>query len=1150
MTSKLIALLLIDSDPAKAGEVRRVLARDQPDWRLSVAGSVAEAVPLLRSGVFDIILLRYRLADGDAFDLLADLSNKAVMLLVDEGQEGAAALGMRYGFGDYLVAGVDPVSGAHFLDKLAQRVQSVCGRYDAIRSMREDQQRFELAIDGYGLVPWDRNIVLGTFDGSERAAVMLGYTHVAAEWSVPRWRELTHPDDLARVQTASEAYLSGKTPFYECEYRLQHKDGHWVWVHSRARAVEWDATGRPVRLVGAFLDITSSRAAREASQRRNLLLQSISRAQASFIASSSNSSAFEGVLKDVLGVTSSEYGFVGEVLYDLEQQPFLRIHALTDISWDAASRQTYALSATTGIEFRNTRSLFGAALLTGKPVISSDPNHDPRSGGRPSGHSAMNSFLGVPIHNGGTMVAMLALANAPGGYTQMDVDFLEPLCQTIGQLMRARRTETERLEAIQALERTSEELAQKTKALETTLDSMDQGIATIDVNGSLGVYNQRWLQMLDLPAAFVAAHPTLPEIAAFQNERGDFGLELDLVDANARSYVAQRGTRLNAPDKYLRRTKDGRFIAVATRKVSNGSIVRTYADVTSEHKINLELQERLGFIEKITSRAPGVIVQFRVRPDGVQSFPYASAGFRDIFGVDPDKVIEDASCLAPLHHPDDLRSLMAATRESALNLTPWRYEYRLKFPDGTIKWLLCDAVPEREPDGSVLWCGFITDITARKSSEQQIEKLAFYDDLTGLANRRLLIERLQSAMRSSARRKLAGALLFIDLDNFKDLNDTQGHDVGDVLLEKVAQRLVSCVRGVDTVARLGGDEFVVLLADLAPTGDEAAAQAERVGRKILVTLNQPYEFAGIAHHSTPSIGVAMFHDTMQSVEELLKRADLAMYQAKAAGRNSLCFFEPAMQAVVTQRAELEVELRQGLLRNELMVYYQPVVDASGRMMGAEALARWQHPRRGVVSPGEFIPLAERTGLILPLGQWVLETVCRQLVRWSAAPASSALTIAVNVSARQFRHPDFVNQVKSLLQMTGANPNLLKLELTESMLLNDVQDVIDKMGEFKAMGLNFSLDDFGTGYSSLSYLKRLPFAQLKIDQSFVRDVLTDPNDAAIARTILTLARSLDLDVVAEGVETEAQRDFLMQNGCEAFQGYLFGRPVPAEDLKLV
>ena len=1150
MTRQLIALLLIDSDPAKADAVRQVLVRDQPEWRLSVAGSVADAAPVLRHSVFDIILLRYSLSDGDAFDLLADLSSKAVMLLVDEGQEGAAALGMRYGFGDYLVTGVDPLTGARLLDKLAQRVQSVCDRYDAIRLMREDQHRFELAIDGYGLVPWDRNIVRGTIEGSERAAEMLGYAPGETDWSVPRWREITHPDDRDRVLAASETYLSGQVPLYECEYRLQHKNGSWIWVHSRARAVEWDAAGKPVRLVGAFLDITASRAAREASLRRNLLLNAISRAQASFIASSGHASVFEGVLHDVLAATSSEYGFVGEVLYDAGQQPFIRIHALTDISWDAASRQTFAQRATSGIEFRNTRTLFGAALLTGEPVICNDPAHDPRSGGRPPGHRPMNSFLGVPIHHGGTMVAMLALANAPGGYTQADVDFLGPLCQTIGQLVRARRTDAERLEAVLALERASTELAQKTKALETTLDSMDQGIATIDADGYIGVYNRRWLELLDLPESLMVAQPKQEDIVRFQKVRGDFGERLNWVDPNAREHVTNEGAIDRSPAKYLRRTRDDRYIEVATRKIETGGVVRTYTDVTSEQKVTRELKERLGFIEKITSRAPGVVVQFRVRPDGVQSFPYASAGFRGIFGVDPGDVIENASCMAAFHHPDDLEGMRASARESALKLTPWRHEYRQIFPDGTLRWLYCDAVPEREADGSILWCGFITDITDRKTSEQHIERLAFYDELTGLPNRRLLIDRLQSAMRSSARNKLAGALLFIDLDNFKDLNDTQGHDVGDVLLEQVAGRLVSCVRGVDTVARLGGDEFVVLLAELASASDEAATQAEQVGHKILAALNQPYEFNGIAHHSTPSIGVAMFHDSGQSVEDLLKRADLAMYQAKAAGRNALCFFEPAMQAVVTQRAELEAELRQGLARGELMVYYQPVVDARGRVTGAEALARWQHSQRGVVPPGEFIPLAERTGLILPLGQWVLETVCRQLVAWRAVEATRMLTIAVNVSARQFRHPDFVSQVKGLLDATGADPHLLKLELTESMLLNDVEDVIDKMLEFKQMGLTFSLDDFGTGYSSLAYLKRLPFAQLKIDQSFVRDVLTDPNDAAIARAILTLARSLDLDVVAEGVETVAQRDFLIQNGCQAFQGYLFGHPVPIEALKLV
>ncbi|MGN8005444.1 putative bifunctional diguanylate cyclase/phosphodiesterase, partial [Acidovorax sp. 22279] len=429
--------------------------------------------------------------------------------------------------------------------------------------------------------------------------------------------------------------------------------------------------------------------------------------------------------------------------------------------------------------------------------------------------------------------------------------------------------------------------------------------------------------------------------------------------------------------------------------------------------------------------------------------------------------------------------------------------------------------------------------------EQEIERLAFYDALTGLPNRRLLLDRLQRSIAACQRTRNLGALLFIDLDNFKDLNDTLGHDMGDQLLAQVAARLVGSVREADTVARFGGDEFVVMLEALAPDLQNAATQAETVAEKLLASLNQPFDLDGAQHYSTPSIGITLFGDERLTVDELLKRADLAMYQAKAAGRNTQRFFDPDMQAAVNARSNLEADLRQGLARGELLVHYQPVVDHHARLLGAEALVRWRHPQRGMISPGDFIPLAEQTGLILPLGQYVLQTACEQLQRWSQHPDTAHLSISVNVSARQFRQPGFVAEVLQTLKNHNADPRQLKLELTESLLLGDIEDTIARMVQLKSEGVGFALDDFGTGYSSLSYLKRLPLDQVKIDQSFVRDVLTDPNDAAIVRTILALAKSLDLEVVAEGVETTGQLSFLRLHGCEGFQGYLFGRPGPVE-----
>ncbi len=453
----------------------------------------------------------------------------------------------------------------------------------------------------------------------------------------------------------------------------------------------------------------------------------------------------------------------------------------------------------------------------------------------------------------------------------------------------------------------------------------------------------------------------------------------------------------------------------------------------------------------------------------------------------------------------------------------------------------------RKPDGTVDYVmAMVEDITESKIAEDRIQYLAYTDSLTGLPNRRLLHDRLHQALAAGVRNGNQGALMLIDLDNFKTLNDTLGHDIGDLLLKQVAQRVASCIRQGDTVARVGGDEFVVMLEDLSKCSEDAAAQAKVIGEKILATLDQPYQLASYQHHSTASIGINLFGGGGKSIDDLFKQVDLAMYQSKTAGRNAVRFFDPEMQAIVTDRAALEIDLREAVRQRQFLLHFQPQVAREGRLTGAEALLRWQHPTRGMVSPGEFIPLAEETGLILPLGRWVLETACAQLAIWGAQPNMAHLSLAVNISAKQLHQADFVDQVLAALGSTGANPQRLKLELTESLLVSNVEKTIVKMTALKERGVGFSLDDFGTGFSSLSYLKRLPLDQLKIDQGFVKDILIDANDAAIARMIVALAESMGLAIIAEGVETEAQMNFLDSQGCHAYQGYLFSRPLPSDE----
>jgi diguanylate cyclase (GGDEF)-like protein/PAS domain S-box-containing protein len=443
----------------------------------------------------------------------------------------------------------------------------------------------------------------------------------------------------------------------------------------------------------------------------------------------------------------------------------------------------------------------------------------------------------------------------------------------------------------------------------------------------------------------------------------------------------------------------------------------------------------------------------------------------------------------------------------------------------------------------------ISDVTLSKAVADEIQALAFYDHLTKLPNRRLLHNRLEHAMATRTRSGKDVAILYLDLDNFKTLNDSLGHDVGDMLLQQVAERLTNCVREGDTVARLGGDEYLVMLENLSERAIEAASQTKVIAEKILAALNQPFQFTNSQYHGSASIGVALLSDNDISRDDLLKHADIAMYQAKKLGRNAVRFYDPEMQKAIHNRVELERELRLAIEKQQFELYYQIQVDDLGSPLGAEALVRWIHPERGLISPLNFIPLAEETGLILLIGQWVMDSACAQLRSWQLDKLTCDLVVSINVSAKQFHHVNFVEQVQNTISKYTINPTLLKFELTESMLLDSIEETIVKMNALKMIGIQFSLDDFGTGYSSLQYLKRLPLNQLKIDQSFVRDIVVDNSDKAIVRTIIAMAQGMGLEVIAEGVEAEEQRLRLLNKGCKKFQGYLFGRPVPIDEFEI-
>lgn len=666
--------------------------------------------------------------------------------------------------------------------------------------------------------------------------------------------------------------------------------------------------------------------------------------------------------------------------------------------------------------------------------------------------------------------------------------------------------------------------------------------------GGVVALNLRWVIAVTAPAGMAGSiyYTTIMLVA------GGFAGALLLSMVLAPLWAARMVRPLNALIERTHRVTDGDYAAPWPRRGSIAELNQLARDLGRMVEVIQTRETQMARSEErlraTLENTPSIAVQWFDADGRVLYWNKASEimyGFTAAEAVGAI-VSDDPLMFRDRQQAKDFVAVLKAVDRDGKPFDPAEFSLRRK--DGATIVVLATvfAIPG-EGDSKILVCMDV-DVTERKKAEEKVQELAFFDQLTGLPNRTLMLDRLRQAMAASSRNGGHGALLFIDLDNFKMLNDTLGHDAGDLLLQQVGRRLVSCMRQGDTVARLGGDEFVVMLEDLSANSREAASQAEAVGEKILATLNHAYEFGAHRYHGTPSIGVTLFANHLETTDELLKRADLAMYQAKAEGRNTLRFFDPEMQATVTARASLELDLRKAITEQQLLLYYQPQVDSSGRVIGAEALVRWQHPQRGMVSPADFIPLAEESGLILPLGQWVLETACASLLAWGSKPEMARLTLAVNVSARQFKLSSFVGQVLDVIERSGIRPELLKLELTESLLLENVEDIIAKMSALKARGVGFSMDDFGTGYSSLAYLKRLPLDQLKIDQAFVRDVHSNPSDAAIARTVVALGQNLGLTVIAEGVETGVQRDYLTGMGCHAYQGYFFSRPLPRQDFE--
>jgi diguanylate cyclase (GGDEF)-like protein/PAS domain S-box-containing protein len=774
-------------------------------------------------------------------------------------------------------------------------------------------------------------------------------------------------------------------------------------------------------------------------------------------------------------------------------------------------------------------------LATGAHAICNDIEHEPPY--MPPYNVALQlnyrSSASFPLHCDGKLVGVFNLYSSESGYfDEEEIRLLDEMAMDISYALKVNQHEADRKKS--------------DKILQESLATLQES----QIIGGIGSYKTDFLS-----GAWTSS-PVLNEIFGIDEafERTVAGWialvhpdDREMMSVYLEKEVAAKGIPFDKEYRIIRPANGAERWVHGMGRVEFGrdgkllSMAGVIQDIT-EYKRVMESLRASELLYRTTFQTNPDFITISHLSDG--KYIEVNNAFLRAIGFTRDELIgQTAVDLNIWFHAHDRQNFVTLlTRGSVCR----NVEAKFRKKNGEIFWVLISASVFMM-NGVPCLFAITRDNSEAKQAESKIKHLAFFDSLTSLPNRSLLLDRLNQTLTASSRNHRLSALLFIDLDNFKLLNDTHGHHVGDMQLKEVAKRLTGCVRESDTVARLGGDEFVVLLEELSEIPEEAAARAGTVASKILAVISEPYLLIGHEHRSTASIGINVFGNQHESAHDVLKQADIAMYQAKGTGRNDMRFFAPALQAAIDSRATLEEELRVAMRAEQFLLLYQPQIE-DGRIFGAEALVRWNHPVRGIIAPGEFITLAEETGLILPLGAWVLDTACKQIAAWAAHRQMSHIVVAVNISARQFHQADFVEQVLSTLERTGAPARCLKLELTESMLVDNIEEVITKMTKLKMHGVTFSVDDFGTGYSSLLYLKRLPLDQLKIDRSFVRDITQNAGSSAIASAIISMSRAMEMSVIAEGVETEEQRQCLAGMGCSAFQGYLFSRPVPPEELQ--
>jgi len=1004
---------------------------------------------------------------------------------------------------DYLVVVPDPFNS--LADAFSLSLISSLGLFPLLVRYRQRSNKALLAVgiahEGY----WVLNRAGRFVDVNDGYCRLVGYTPA----EILKKRVSDMEADLTQEETERRIQRIANQGHDKFETRHRHKNGHFVDIEISLSYVDDNDIIGFVRDIGEKKD----------KERRALFLTQIYAAlfhtNRALWESNTEKELFDNICRVAVAQGGMAMVWIGRV--DEQSDTIKPVASFgqglsyidnLSLAWREGQPGS---SGPTATAYREGRSIFIQDFCT-DPMTA--PWHEPA---KPYGWGASAALC---VKRGGKSDAVVSYYRYDtNSFTQEIIELLHEVAKDIGHALDRFDVKEEREQAFQFLEESANRYH---KIIETSLD----GFWMVDNEGRLLEANDAYVKRSGY---------SREELVGLHIEDLDISVNKDQV----RDILTQLKNTGHELFEARHRAKDGAKwpveISAGFLDQEDGRFFGFLRDISERRKA----EEELLIAATVFESHEAMLVT-----DAKLNIVRVNEAFTAISGYSSDEVVGHTPRIlqSGMHDEEFYQEVWASVERNG----SWKGEVVDKRKNGDLypMWLTISRV--RNPAGEVThYVGSFTDITDYKSAQERIQILAFYDQLTGLPNRWMLLERLERSLAASARHQHCGAILYLDLDHFKTINDTIGHDCGDEVLRETTKRLRASVRQEDTMARLGGDEFVILLEDISPDKGQAAAHAKVVGDKLLEALSRPYRIRDKEYPGSVSIGVTLFCGQHEGVHELLKRADLAMYEAKKVGRNTLRFFDPVMQESLERRMLLEYDLRHALEEGELRLYYQKQVESGGRTIGAEALLRWEHPERGIVSPLDFIPLAEETGLIIPIGQWVFEQSCRTLRRWEGMECCKDLILSVNISAREFAQDDFVDHVTETLRRTGVAPSLLSLEITESLLMENMDEFVQKMQQLQDLGLSFSLDDFGTGYSSLSYLKRLPIKRLKIDKSFVQDLGCDKNDESIAQTIIQMSKTLGMDVVAEGVETPTQAEMLKQFGCHIFQGYLYGRPVELE-----